>query len=75
MCRSIKTLREPFVEEVNPDDVSAAALQYVRKVSGFRTPAPHNAQAFEGAVAAITVATSVLLGQLEVRGAPSRPAV
>ena len=72
MCRSIKTLREPFVEEVTPDDVRAAALQYVRKVSGFRAPAPHNAQAFEDAVAAITGATSLLLGQLEVRGARSR---
>ena len=71
MCRSIKTLREPFVDEVTPDDVRAAALQYVRKVSGFRTPAPHNAQAFEDAVAAITGATSLLLGQLEVRGARS----
>ena len=71
MCRSIKTLREPFVDEVTPDDVRAAALQYVRKVSGFRTPAPHNARAFEEAVAAITGATSMLLGQLEVRGARS----
>jgi len=71
MCRSIKTLREPFVDEVTPDDVRAAALQYVRKVSGFRTPAPHNARAFEEAVAAITGATSLLLGQLEVRGARS----
>ena len=75
MCRSIKTLREPFVEQVTPADVRAAALQYVRKISGFRTPAPHNAQAFEDAVAAITGATSVLLGRLEVRGAPSRPAL
>ena len=75
MCRSIKTLREPFVEEVTPDDVRAAALQYVRKVSGFRTPAAHNAQSFEDAVAAITVATGLLLGRLEVRGAPSRSAL
>ena len=72
MCRSIKTLREPFVEQVTPADVRAAALQYVRKVSGFRTPAAHNARAFEEAVAAITGATSLLLGQLEVRGARSR---
>ena len=43
MCRSIKTLREPFVDDVTADDVRAAALQYVRKISGFRTPAPHNA--------------------------------
>ena len=73
MCRSIKTLREPFVDEVTPDDVRAAALQYVRKVSGFRTPAPHNAEPFEAAVAAVTVATSTLLDQLEVRGGRGRP--
>jgi hypothetical protein len=69
MCRSIKTLREPFVDDVTPDDVHAAALQYVRKVSGFRTPAPHNAVAFEAAVAAVAGATASLLDQLEVRGA------
>ncbi|MEJ7703763.1 MAG: DUF2277 family protein [Geodermatophilaceae bacterium] len=40
MCRSIKTLRPPFTEGVTDDDVRAAALQYVRKVSGFRAPAP-----------------------------------
>ena len=69
MCRSIKTLREPFVDEVTDGDVRAAALQYVRKVSGFRTPAPHNAAAFEAAVASITEATAALLDQIEVRGA------
>ncbi len=69
MCRSIKTLRAPFAEQVTPDDVRAAALQYVRKVSGFRRPAAHNAAAFEAAVAAITDATARLLGELEVRGA------
>ena len=72
MCRSIKTLREPFVDDVTPDDVHAAALQYVRKVSGFRTPAPHNAAAFDAAVAAVAAATAGLLDQLEVRGARSR---
>jgi hypothetical protein len=50
MCRSIKTLREPYVEVVTEDDVRAAALQYVRKVSGFRAPAPHNAAVFDGAL-------------------------
>lgn len=69
MCRSIKTLREPYVEAVTDDDVRAAALQYVRKVSGFRTPAPHNAAAFEAAVAAVATATSALLDAIEVRGA------
>ena len=69
MCRSIKTLRPPYVEALSEDDVRAAALQYVRKVSGFRTPAPHNAAAFEAAVASITEATAALLDQIEVRGA------
>ena len=72
MCRSIKTLREPYTEQVTDADVRAAALQYVRKVSGFRTPAAHNAPAFEEAVAAIAAATQHLLDHLEVRGAPAR---
>jgi hypothetical protein len=69
MCRSIKTLRPPFVEDVGSDDVRAAALQYVRKVSGFRAPAGHNAAAFQEAVDAVTAATEELLERLEVRGA------
>jgi hypothetical protein len=72
MCRSIKTLREPYAEHVTDADVRAAALQYVRKVSGFRTPAAHNAPAFEEAVAAIAAATQHLLDHLEVRGATAR---
>jgi hypothetical protein len=68
MCRSIKTLREPYTEQVTDADVRAAALQYVRKISGFRAPASHNAQAFEHAVAAVAAATQDLLDHLEVRG-------
>jgi len=68
MCRSIKTLRPPFVDQTSPTDVRAAALQYVRKVSGFHRPAPHNAAAFEAAVDAVAAATQVLLDQLVVRG-------
>ena len=68
MCRSIKTLREPYTENVTDAEVRAAALQYVRKISGFRAPAGHNAQAFEHAVAAVADATRDLLDQLEVRG-------
>jgi hypothetical protein len=71
MCRSIKTLREPYTEHVTDADVRAAALQYVRKISGFRQPARHNAEAFDRAVDAVAVATSTLLGQLEVRAAGS----
>jgi len=68
MCRSIKTLRPPFTDEVTEQDVRAAALQYVRKVSGFRTPAAHNAEAFERAVDAVAKATEELLASLTVRG-------
>ncbi len=67
MCRSIKTLREPYTVDVSAADVEAAALQYVRKVSGFRSPAAHNAEAFDEAVAAVTAATARLLDRLEVR--------
>lgn len=68
MCRSIKTLREPYVDNVADDDIRAAALQYVRKISGFRAPASHNAAAFDEAVDAVAAATSELLSRLEVRG-------
>ena len=54
MCRSIKTLRPPYVEAVGPHDVEAAALQYVRKVAGMRTPTARNAAAFDEAVRAVT---------------------
>lgn len=69
MCRSIKTLRPPFTEDVTEEDMRAAALQYVRKISGFRSPAAHNSAAFEQAVDAVTAATSQLLASLQVRGA------
>jgi hypothetical protein len=67
MCRSIKTLREPYTENASSADMRAAALQYVRKVSGFRTPAKHNAEAFDHAVDVIAEATRALLDQIEVR--------
>src|SRR5487761_833422 len=68
MCRSIKTLRPPYAETVTDADMHAAALQYVRKVSGFRAPASHNAEAFERAVTEIAESTRVLLDALQVRG-------
>ncbi len=74
MCRSIKTLREPFTSDVTETDVHAAALQYVRKISGFRAPAAHNAEAFERAVAAVTAATQDLLDSLVVRSAHAHEA-
>ncbi|MBL1104711.1 DUF2277 domain-containing protein [Streptomyces sp. 5-8] len=75
MCRSIKTLRPPALpEEATDDDIRAAALQYVRKVSGFRAPAAHNREVFEEAVDAVARATAELLGGLEVRGRSARGA-
>jgi hypothetical protein len=72
MCRSIKTLRPPIADEVTDEDIRAAALQYVRKVSGFRRPAAHNEAVFDRAVAEVTRATAELLADLEVRGARTR---
>ncbi|MCH0539009.1 DUF2277 domain-containing protein [Streptomyces sp. MUM 203J] len=73
MCRSIKTLRPPALpEKATEEDVQAAALQYVRKVSGFRVPAAHNREVFERAVAEVADATRRLLDDLEVRGAGAR---
>jgi hypothetical protein len=71
MCRSIQTLRPPFHDEPTTEEIRAAALQYVRKVSGFRTPAAHNAPAFDHAVDSIAAATEKLLADLVVRGAPA----
>ena len=60
MCRSIKTLRT--LDEAAPDEeVRAAALQYVRKVSGYRKPSPANEHAFNHAVEEIALASSRLL--------------
>ncbi|MEW1658543.1 DUF2277 domain-containing protein [Streptomyces sp. NPDC093707] len=74
MCRSIKTLRPPVTPEVSDEDIRAAALQYVRKVSGFRAPAAHNREVFDQAVDAVAAATRELLDGLQVRGAtPARP--
>jgi hypothetical protein len=72
MCRSIKTLRPPYAEAVTDDDVRAAALQYVRKISGFRAPAAHNEEAFNRAVEEIARSTAELLSTLEVRGGRAR---
>lgn len=75
MCRSIKTLRPPALpEEATEEEIRAAALQYVRKVSGFRAPAAHNREVFDQAVEAIAAATAELLGGLEVRGAAAQRA-
>ena len=63
MCRSIKVLRRP-AEPVTPDDISAAALQFVRKVSGYHKPSKLNQAAFDAAVQEIAGATNRLLDNL-----------
>ena len=63
MCRSIKTLRRPQIEATDAE-VAAAALQFVRKVSGYRAPSRKNAEAFDGAVAEIAAASKRLLESL-----------
>lgn len=75
MCRSIKTLRPPAIpEKATEEEIRAAALQYVRKVSGFRAPAAHNREVFDDAVDAVAEATRLLLDGMQVRGqsAPAR---
>lgn len=72
MCRSIKTLRPPITTEVTDEDIRAAALQYVRKISGFRAPAAHNREVFDHAVDAVAAATQELLDGLQIRGSATR---
>jgi hypothetical protein len=60
MCRSIKTLRRPD-QAATQEEIQAAALQFVRKVSGFRAPSRTNAEAFDRAVAEVTAASRKLL--------------
>lgn len=69
MCRSIKPLRRPE-GPATAEEVQAAALQFVRKVSGYRTPSQANRAAFERAVAEIAVATRQLLDDLITPSVP-----
>jgi hypothetical protein len=70
MCRSIKQLRDGGVP-ASEAEIEAAALQFVRKISGFRKPASHNEEAFEAAVQQITESSRNLLESLVVRGTPA----
>ena len=60
MCRSIRTLRHQD-DPATTGEVEAAARQYVRKVSGFRTPSAKNSEAFEAAIAEIAAASERLI--------------
>jgi hypothetical protein len=64
MCRSIKTLRRPDTL-AEDEEIRAAALQFVRKVSGFRKPSQRNSDAFEAAVDEISDASRRLLASLQ----------
>jgi len=66
MCRSIKTLRTEAV--VEDEEVRAAALQFVRKISGYRKPSKRNEAAFDAAVDEIAGATQRLLDGLAYSG-------
>ncbi len=67
MCRSIKTLRGE--EVIDNEEVRAAALQFVRKVSGYRKPSRANEDVFQGAVDEIATSTRKMLDSLVMAGA------
>ncbi len=69
MCRNIRPLFN-FAPPASEDEIRAAALQYVRKVSGYRAPSQANEAAFLAAVDAIAAATGTLLGALETAAPP-----
>ncbi len=63
MCRSIKTLRRTG-EPASHDEIEAAALQFVRKISGYRSPSRANRAAFDAAVAEVAESSTRLLSSL-----------
>jgi hypothetical protein len=69
MCRNIRTLHN-FEPPATEDEVRQAALQYVRKISGYNKPSQANAEAFERAVDAVTAASRELLGALTTSAPP-----
>lgn len=71
MCRSIKTLRRTE-EPATDEEIHAAALQFVRKVSGYRQPSKANTEAFEAAVGEIARASRTLLDAVGARGKTER---
>jgi hypothetical protein len=69
MCRNIRTLFN-FDPPVTPDEVHAASLQFVRKISGFTKPSKANEEAFEKAIEDIAKVSTRLLQSLETTAAP-----
>jgi hypothetical protein len=74
MCRSIKTLRRAD-GRASDEEIAAAALQYVRKVSGYRAPSQRNTQAFDAAVSEVGRASRRLLEAIETSQAERQPHV
>jgi hypothetical protein len=68
MCRNIRTLYN-FDPPATDEEIRAAALQYVRKISGFNKPSQANAEAFERALDAVAAASSRLLADLQTAAA------
>jgi len=73
MCRNIRTLFN-FEPPVNDEEIRAASLQFVRKVSGFNQPSKANEAAFGAAVDAIAAASGTLLRSLETSAPPKNRA-
>jgi hypothetical protein len=69
MCRNIKPLFN-FDPPVTPDEVRAASLQFVRKISGFHKPSKANETAFNAAIEEISAASARLIHSLETSAAP-----
>jgi hypothetical protein len=69
MCRNIRPLHN-FAPPATPDEVEAAALQYVRKISGYNAPSRANREAFDRAVAAVAAASRELLDELVTSAPP-----
>lgn len=69
MCRNIRTLHN-FEPPATDDEIRGAALQYVRKISGFTKPSQANAEGFERAVEAVTEASRRLLDELSTSAPP-----
>ena len=70
MCRNIKPLRLPD-RPATEEEIHEAALQFVRKVSGYRKPSKVNQAAFDAAVEDVAVATKRMLENLSVKGSVS----
>jgi hypothetical protein len=69
MCRNIRTLYN-FEPAATDEEIRAASLQYVRKISGFNTPSRANQEAFDRAVEAVALASTELLRDLQTTAAP-----